>query len=234
VAPADEIPHAVDPAALGGNHATVRCLAVDKVLFVGEPVAAVVAETAADALAAARAVLVEHEPLPVVLDPDEALARDAPLLHADWGTNRIIGGEVGSSAEDVEAACAHAAHVLQGELRGHRGNAAPMETRTHVADWDEQAGRLTLYATTQNPHPLRSTLSAALRIPESRIRVVAPPSGGSFGLKMFGNREEFLVCVLARLVERPVKWVEDRESALLPGTRDQVLAGLAIQLISPL
>ena len=223
VALAGEIPHAVDPAALGGNHASVRCLAVDKVRFVGEPVAAVVAKTAADAHAAACDVVVEVEPLPVVLDPDEAMASGAPLLHDEWQTNRIIGGEVGSSAADVEAAFAGAPHVIDGVLRGHRGNAAPMETRTHVADWDAETGRLTLYATTQNPHPLRSTLAAALGLPESRIRVVALPVGGSFGLKMFGNREEFGVCVLARLVGRPVKWVEDRASALLPGTRDQVL-----------
>jgi aerobic carbon-monoxide dehydrogenase large subunit len=220
---ADEVPHAVDPAALGGNHAAVRCLAVGKALYAGEPVAAVVAETPADAAAAASAVVVEYEPLPVVLDADEALADDAPLLHEEWGTNRIIGGEVGSSLADIEAATSRARHVLEGELRGHRGNGAPMETRTHLAQWDEESGRLTLYATTQNPHPLRSSLAVSLRIPESHIRVIAPPAGGSFGLKMFGNREEFLVCVLARLVGRPVKWVEDRESALLPGTRDQVL-----------
>ncbi|MCW3009172.1 MAG: hypothetical protein JWP17_3798 [Solirubrobacterales bacterium] len=217
----DEIPHSLDPAGLGGNHAVVRCLAVGKVVYAGEPVAAVVAQTPGDALAAAADVVVRYEPLPVVLDAEAALADDAPLLDESWGTNLIIGGEVGP--DDFGAVAASAAHVLDGEVRGHRGNAAPIETRTHVADWDARAGRLTLHATTQNPHPLRSTLAASLRIPEQRIHVIAPRIGGSFGLKMYGNREDFLICLLAMRAGRPVKWVEDRASSLLPGTRDQIL-----------
>ncbi|MEA2180337.1 MAG: aerobic carbon-monoxide dehydrogenase large subunit, partial [Solirubrobacteraceae bacterium] len=188
---ADEVPPSVDPAPIGGNRAEVRCLAVDRVLYAGEPVAAVVAETPGDAVAAARAVHLDLEPLPAVLDADEALADGAPLLYPDWGTNRIIGGEVGSSSEEVEAAVAAAEHVLTGVLRSHRGNAAPIETRTHLAAWDPVTERLTMYATTQNPHPLRSTLARALRLRESQVHVIAPRLGGSFGLKMFGNREDF-------------------------------------------
>lgn len=218
---AGEIPHSLDPAGLGGNHAAIYCLAVGKVLYAGEPVAAVVADTPGDALSAAREVRVEYEPLPAVLDAEEALADGAPLLYEEWGTNVIIAGEVG--ADDFEALAARAPHRLDGELRSHRGNAAPIEPRAHVAHWDEGAQRLTLYATTQNPHPLRSTLAVALGIPERQIHVIAPRSGGSFGLKMYGNREDFLICVLARMVGRPVKFVEDRAAALLPGTRDQVM-----------
>ena len=129
---------------------------------------------------------------------------------------------MGSSAEEVDAAFAAADHVLEGVLRSHRGNAAPMETRTHVASWDETTGRLTMWATTQNPHPLRSTLASALRLSESQVHVIAPKIGGSFGLKMFGNREDFIVPVLARLVGRPVRWHEERAAALLPGAREQV------------
>jgi aerobic carbon-monoxide dehydrogenase large subunit len=216
----DEIPHSLDPAGLGGNHATVHCVAVVQAVYAGEPVAAVVAETLPDALAAADAIDVRYEVLPHVLDAEAALATDAPLLYEDWGTNLIIGGEAG--VDDFDAASAAAPYVLEGEVRGHRGNAAPIETRAHIAGWDERAQRLTLYATTQNPHALRSTLAASLRIPERQIHVIAPHAGGSFGLKMYGNREEFLVCVLTRLVARPVKWVEDRAPALLPGARDQV------------
>jgi carbon-monoxide dehydrogenase large subunit len=217
----EEIPHSLDPAGLGGNHAVVRCLAHGKVVYAGEPVAAVVAETAGDAALAATRIVVEYEPLPVVLDAEAALADDATLLDETWDSNRIIGGDVG--ADDFAQAAAGADHVLTGEVRGHRGNAAPIETRTHVADWDAAAGRLTLYATTQNPHPLRSTLAASLRVPESHIHVIAPRMGGSFGLKMYGNREDFLVCLLAMRAGRPVKWVEERSAALLPGTRDQIL-----------
>lgn len=218
---AREIPHSLDPAGLGGNHAAVYCLAVGKVRYAGEPVAAVVADTPGDALAAAREVRVEYDALPAVLDAERALADDAPLLYEEWGTNVIIEGEVG--ADDFDAIAARAPRVLDGELRTHRGNAAPIEPRAHVAHWDEGAQRLTLYATTQNPHPLRSTLAAALGIAERQIHVIAPRAGGSFGLKMYGNPEDFLICVLARLVGRPVKFVEERAAALLPGARDQVM-----------
>ena len=218
----EPVPSSVDPTPIGGHLAEIRCLAVDRVRHVGEPVAAVVAETQADALAAALAVRVDLEPLPLVLDADEAMADDAPLLYPEWGTNRIVGGEMGSSAEEVDAAIAAADHVLEGVLRSHRGNAAPMETRTHVASWDEVNRRLTMWATTQNPHPLRSTLASALRLSESQVHVIAPKIGGSFGLKMFGNREDFIVPVLARLVGRPVRWHEERAAALMPGAREQV------------
>jgi carbon-monoxide dehydrogenase large subunit len=218
---ADEIPHSLDSAGLGGNHATVHCLAVDKVVYAGEPVAAVVAETLPDALAAAEAIEVQYEVLPCVLDAAAALAATAPLLYPDWGTNLIIGGEVGR--DDFNEAAAGADHVLEGELRTHRGNAAPIEPRAYLAQWDERTRRLTLYATTQNPHAVRSTLAASLRIPERQIHVIAPHAGGSFGLKSYGNREEFLVCMLAQLAGRPVRWLEDRAAALLPGAREQLL-----------
>jgi aerobic carbon-monoxide dehydrogenase large subunit len=220
---AGEVPYSVDPAPVGGHRTEVRALAVDRVRYAGEPLAAVVAETHGDALAAAQAVRLDLEALPAVLDADGALADGAPLLYPEWGTNRIIGGEAGSTAEEVEAAVAAAGHVLTGVLRTHRGNAAPIETRTHLASWDAAAGRLTLYATTQNPHQLRSTLAQSLGIPEARIHVIAPRIGGSFGLKMFGNREDFIVPILTRLVGRPVRWVEERAASLLPGARHQIL-----------
>ncbi len=217
----DEIPHSLDPAAVGGNHAVIRILAVGKVVYAGEPVVAIVADSEGDARAAAALVAVAYEPLPHVLDADAALADGAPLLYEEWGTNLIIAGEFG--ADDFDLVAPQAAHVLTGEVRGHRGNAAPMEPRAFIADWDRQRERLTLHCTTQNPHPLRATLAIALGIGEQQIQVVAPTMGGSFGLKMYGSREDFLVCALARLVGRPVKWVEDRASALLPGCADQIM-----------
>ncbi len=220
---AGEVPYSVDPTPVGGNRTQMRALAVDRVRHVGEPVAAVVAETHGDALAAALAVELDLEALPAVLDADDALADGAPLLYPEWGTNRIIGGDVGSSADEVEAAVAAADHVLTGVLRTHRGNAAPIETRTHLASWDAAAERLTMYATTQNPHQLRSTLAQTLGVAESRIHVIAPRMGGSFGLKMFGNREDFIVPILARHLGRPVRWVEERAASLLPGAREQTL-----------
>ncbi|MGH2890040.1 MAG: xanthine dehydrogenase family protein molybdopterin-binding subunit [Solirubrobacteraceae bacterium] len=215
----DEIPHSLDPAAVGGRHAQIRILAAGKVVYAGEPVAAVVAETIADAEAAAREVAVSYEPLPHVLDADEALAPGAPLLYEEWGSNLIVSGDFGP--DDFDDVAQGSAHVLAGEVGAHRANAAPIEPRAFLADWDAREQRLTLFATTQNPHPLRATLAAALRLSEQRIRVVAPPLGGSFGLKMYGSREDVLVAALARLVGRPVRWVEDRAGSLLPGAHEQ-------------
>ena len=169
----EPVPCSVDPTPIGGHLAEVRCLAVDRVRHVGEPVAAVVAETQADALAAALAVRVDLEPLPLVLDADEAMADDAPLLYPEWGTNRIVGGEMGSSVEEVDAAIAAADHVLEGVLRSHRGNAAPMETRTHVASWDEATGPA--HDVGDDAEPASAALdarerAAPLRVPGPRHR----------------------------------------------------------------
>lgn len=217
----DEVPHSMDPAHVGGHHGPIRVLAAGKTVFAGEPVAAVVADTEGDALAAAAEVQVSYEPLPHVLDADAALAPHAPLVYEQWGTNLIIGGTIGP--DDFDEIAQGCPHVIEGEVRGHRGNAAPMEPRAFLTDWDARSGRLTVYGTTQNPHPLRATLAQALRMREADIQVIAPRIGGSFGLKMYGSREDVLIAALARLVQRPVRWFEDRASALLPGTREQVL-----------
>ncbi|MCZ2824227.1 MULTISPECIES: xanthine dehydrogenase family protein molybdopterin-binding subunit [unclassified Modestobacter] len=217
----EEIPHGLDAGHLGGHHAVVRPLAVGTALYAGEPVAAVVATNAADAALAAAAVEVTWERLPVVLDAEQALLPGAPLLYPDWGDNLIIERDVGP--DDFTAAAADAAHVLEGELRTHRGTAAPMETRSYLADWDPAAGKMTVHATTQNPHVLRTVLAATLRLDEEAVHVIAPALGGSFGLKMYGNREDFIVPLLARMLGRPVRWVEERSATLLAGTREQVL-----------
>ena len=119
---AEPIPHNLDPGGLGGNHADIRCLAVDKVVYVGQPVAAVVALTSADARAAAELVAVDYEPLPAVLDADAALAEGAPLLYEDWGSNVMISGTVGDG--DFDAAAAGVEHVIDG-----RGQAAALDVR---------------------------------------------------------------------------------------------------------
>ena len=217
----DEIPHGLDAGHLGGKHAAVYPLAVDKVRFAGEPVAAVVAATAADADAAALLIDVTYAVLPPVLDAESALAADAPLLYPDWGHNVLIEGHAGP--DDFDEAARDAPHLLTGELRTHRGTAAPMETRTYVASWDGNAEHLTLWATTQNPHVLRTVLAASLRMPEHHIRVISPKVGGSFGLKMYGNREDFIAPLLTRIVGRPVRWVEERAASLLPSAREQLL-----------
>lgn len=216
-----EIPHNVDPVGIGGQHVEVRALAVGTVTYAGQPVAAVVAETAADAAAAAAQVRVSYQPLPFVLDADEAALPDAPLVVEGWSGNVIAAGT--AAGGDVDTALAGLAHTIDGEIRLHRTTSAPMETRGYLADWDRRSGRLTFWGTTQNPHPLRTALARALALPEHRIRVVAPRPGGSFGLKMPGYPEEVLVCELARRLGRPVRWVEDRADCMLIGAREHVV-----------
>jgi carbon-monoxide dehydrogenase large subunit len=216
----DPIPFLLDPAGLGGTNAPIRCLALDKVVYAGQPLAAVVAETPADAAAAARLVEVRYEVLPAVLDARAALADGAPLLYEDWSSNVILAGAFGD--DDFDAVAAGADHVLAGELRIQRSTPSPMETRAYIADWHQGRGELTWYGTAQNPHPQRYVLATALRMAEHLIRVVTPPAGGAFGLKMHGHPEETLVAVLSRMLGRPVKWVESRAECLLQGGREQL------------
>jgi carbon-monoxide dehydrogenase large subunit len=212
------IPNAMDPAPIGGQALELHVLPIDKVVYVGQPVAAVVAETLPAALEAASRVQISYEPLPHVLTADEALAEGAPLLYESWGTNVMLAGTAGHW--DIDDLDADSSNVVRGTLRTGRGAPAPMEPRVYVADWSNRSRRLTWYGTTQAPHPLRHSIAEFLRLRERDVRVVAPPVGGSFGFKNFGHPEEYLVCVLTRLLGRPVKWVEDRASTLRYGARD--------------
>jgi carbon-monoxide dehydrogenase large subunit len=217
---ANPIPQMIDLGSFGGRAADVRCLATGRVRYAGEPIAAVVAETRADAEAALALIEVEYELLPAVLTPDDALADGAPLLYEDWDENVLARGHCGP--EDVTAALDASPHVLDDEIRIQRYTSAPIETRGYVADWNDRDDSLTFYGTCQKPHPLRWALSRALDLPESRIRIVVPDLGGAFGLKIHSHPEETLVCVLSRLVRRPVKWIEDRRECFLVSGREQV------------
>jgi carbon-monoxide dehydrogenase large subunit len=213
---AGPLPHFFDPSIVGGKTAEFRVLAVDEVRWAGEPVAAVVAASLGDAEAALAAIDVTYEPLPSVVNTDAALANDAPLVFEDWGENVLI--RLPFAEGDADAAMAAAEHTLAGELHIHRFQTAPLEPRGYVGWWD--GGRVTLYASTQNPHPLRTTLSTVLGVPETRVRVIATRLGGAFGQKFNGYAEEALVCVLSKLAGAPVKWIETRADALLIGARE--------------
>jgi carbon-monoxide dehydrogenase large subunit len=215
---AGPIPNAMDPVPVGGQPIALHCLPVDKVVYAGQPVAVVVAETRTAALAAAELVAVSLEALPVVLDAEAALADGAPLLYEEWGTNLLLSGTAGEG--DYDAVAAASDHRIDGAITTGRSAPAPMEPRAYIADWDAREERMTWYGTTQAPHPLRHSLAGYLGLRERQIHVVAPPVGGSFGYKNFGHPEEYLVCLLSRLVERPVKFVEDRMSSLRYGAKD--------------
>lgn len=213
----DVIPHYFDPALVGGQTADFRTLAVDKVVYAGEPVAAVVAGTLADAEAARALIVVDYEPLPFVVDAEKALEEGAPKVFEDWDSNAMM--RLPFVEGDADSVFATAPRVLKGELKIQRYQTAPLETRGYLASWGSD-GRLTLYASAQNPHPLRSHLARTLRMSETAIRVVAPRVGGGFGHKFHGYPEESLVSLLARAVRAPVKWVETREECMLVGARE--------------
>ena len=238
---AGPIPHWMSPADAGGNHADVFCLAVDKVVYEGQPVVAVVAETRADAAAACDLVKVEYELLSFVLEAEEALKPDAPCIYEGWSDNVIERGHFEDG--DVDTAISESENVIEDEIRIQRYQSAPMEMRIYVADWDVRAERLTVHGTFQNPHIVRGVLAGSLGLAETDVHVIAPTIGGGFGMKMHGHPEETLVCVLSRLLGRPVKWAETRDESLIIGGREQthsfrvgfdnegVISGLEVDIV---
>ncbi|MFL5332485.1 MAG: molybdopterin cofactor-binding domain-containing protein, partial [Geminicoccaceae bacterium] len=216
-------PLLVPPPPIPGMVFNQRCqvpLAKDKVRHVGEPVAAVVAESrylAEDALAD---ILVDYEPLPVVGDLQAALALDGPAVHDDLPGN--LAAEVRQAKGDYAAARAAAAHVVRRRFWYEHGASMPMETRGIVAAWDGKADRLTIWDTTQAPVVIRNGLAAMLGLSERQVRVIAPFIGGGFGPKMMMFYPEEVVVPWAALrLERPVKWIEDRLEHFVATTHER-------------
>jgi aerobic carbon-monoxide dehydrogenase large subunit len=185
-------------------------LATEKVRFIGEPVAAVVAETRAQAADAARAIQVEYDPLPAVVTPQQALADGAPQLHDAVPQNlnaRWTCGDPDATTQAIDAAEV----VVELELYNQRTINSPIEPRAAVGAYDPVTGEYTLWATTQSPHNHRFLLSAlVLGIPFNKLRVIAPEVGGSFGTKGYLYPDMPLVLFLAKETGRPVKWTDDR------------------------
>lgn len=214
------ITHYIDPAVFGGKSAPVRCVALDKVWCYGQPVAVVVAQDKRTARFAASRIQVTYEVTEPVVSIEDAIKPDATCVVDGWDDNVIM--QVPFRNGDPEAAFATAAHVVKTTARIHRFSTQPIETRCYNAVWERDTQGITLYATAQNPHPLRHVLSSVLGMPENKIRIVAPVIGGAFGMKMHGHPEEALICLLAKLTGKPVKWTETREECLLIGAREQV------------
>ena len=170
-------------------------LAADEVRYAGQPVAAVVAESRAQAVDAAELVEVEYEPLEAVVDPGEA-----PETLMRW--ERSVG--------DVDGALAAAAHRVKARHRIPRLVAAPIEPRGVLAAYDDAGDLLTVWASAQDPHRPLSQLAHALDRPPERIRVVIPDVGGAFGSKGVIAVEAVTVALAAMELGRPLKWVEDR------------------------
>ena len=197
-------------------------LARGEVTYAGEPVVAVVAHDKYVVEDALELVEIDYEPLPVVVDPEEALKAGAPLLYPEWGDNVIYHQRL--RAGEPERAFAEADLVVSDRLRCHRTGGQPMETRGCLAKYDSSDG-LTLWLTTQRHHIKRHLLAQYLRLPHDRVRVIMPRDiGGAFGTKAPLYREEIVACHLAMKLKRPVKWVENRMESLMSvgQERDQI------------
>ncbi len=198
-------------------------LAPERVRYVGEPVAIVVADSPHIAEDGAEEVEVEWEPLDSVGSLATALADGAPLLYEDWPDN--VAGVFEQEMGDVDAAFAAADVIVSERVQIQRQFACSLETRGVVAEWDPFADELTIWSSTQILHILRDLLSAVLGLPEQRIRVVVPRIGGAFGAKFHFYPEETAVAIAARATGRPVRWIEDRLESFLATVhaREQVI-----------
>lgn len=193
------------------------CLAHERVRYVGEPVAFVVAETLAVARDAAELVNVDYEALDAVTHPVRALEPGVPQLHEGIEGNLCVHWELGDG-EAAEAELAAADHVITLELHNNRITAAPIEPRGTLAVPDVDSGVTTIYQSTQNIHALRTAMAKILRLENDQLRHVAPDVGGGFGGKNSLYPEPVLTVYAARKLGRPVKWVNDRSESFLADT----------------
>jgi carbon-monoxide dehydrogenase large subunit len=190
-------------------------LAIDRVRYVGERVAVIVAASETLARDAAELVSVDYEVLPAVVGAADAVRPGAPIIHDGVPNNTSVTLRMGN-AEAVAPAFAQAAHVTRLPLFNNRLSAVTMEPRGAIAEYDPGTRRYTLYTSTQNVHGVRHGLAhQILQVPESRIRVVARDVGGGFGMKGQIYPEEAIIVWAARRVGRPVKWIPSRAESLL-------------------
>ena len=214
----DDLDIADQPPSMGLlNQQMIRpLLARDVVRFVGEPIAAVVAETLAQATDAAELVIVDYDPLDAVVDPTTALAPAQPLF-PDADSQAVMSIDNRSMQADFSACEV----VVEQRIVNQRVAPCPIEPRSAAAYWDDD-GRLVVHSSNQGAHPIRETVAKVLGLPEDRVRVITPDVGGSFGSKSSAYPEDLLLGPLARRVGRPVTWTETRsESGLVSRGRQR-------------
>ena len=199
------------------SYDTQAVLATDKVRFQGQEVAAVIADDPYIAKDAVTAIQVEYEPLPPIVNPDQAVAPDAPIIRDDklgQSDNVIFDWEVGDK-EGTEQAFATADVVSRVKLHYPRSHPSPLEACGTIADYDRSTGKLTVYLTSQAPHIVRAAVSLIAELPEHQIRIISPDLGGGFGNKVPVYPGYVVAIVASILLEQPVKWVEDRTGNLI-------------------
>jgi carbon-monoxide dehydrogenase large subunit len=196
-------------------------LAYDRVRLVGDGVAVVVATDPYLAQDAADLIEVDYDPLPAINDPEKALEPGAPILHEEIGTNLVSRHEV--SGGDLDKAFREADRVLRFRLVNQRVIPVPMEPRGTVAQYHRASNQLTVWASTQGPHLLRSYLCEVLSHPENRMRVIAPEVGGGFGAKLNLYADEVLTAYLAKTLNQPIKCIERRRDNFVATTHGRDL-----------
>ncbi len=179
----------------------IEPLARRKVRYIGEPVAAVVAESAMQAQDAAAAVLVDYDPLPAVVDPYEARQPDAPLLYETVKNNVSTRQETNHG--DVDGALAAAPVRVSAKIRAPRCHPMPMETRGVLATPDPITRGLTIWTSNQGPHGFRNEIAAAFGLGQNQVRAIAPEVGGGFGCKFGAYHEDFIAAALALKLGSP-------------------------------
>ncbi|HVO89706.1 MAG TPA: xanthine dehydrogenase family protein molybdopterin-binding subunit, partial [Casimicrobiaceae bacterium] len=204
-----------EPTSRSPQHKTCEwpVLARGKARFVGEAVAAVVADDRYVAEDAAELVEVDYEPLDPVVDMERALESASPLVHDEWGDNILVA--VKAEFGEVARAFAEADVVVSERFSTGRHTALPMEGRACLASYEPASEQLTFWSSSQIPHVLRTHLAQILDFPEHRLRVVAPDVGGGFGLKAHVFPEEIVTAYASRELGCPVKWIEDRRENLI-------------------
>jgi carbon-monoxide dehydrogenase large subunit len=202
------------------NERTQVPLAKDKVRFAGEPIVMVLAESRYIAEDALADIQVDYEPQQAVVDLEKALQPGGPLVHEDVGSN--VAAHVVQTKGDYDSVNQKAAVKIKRRFLYEHGCAAAIENRGIVAEWDARSARLTVWDTTQAPVVIRNGLAGMLGLSERQVRVVAPFIGGGFGPKiMMFYQEEVLVPWAAMKLNRPVKWIEDRQENFVATTHER-------------
>ena len=233
-----------------------RTVASDIVRYVGEPVAVVVASDRYVARDAADTIVVDYEPLPAVVDPEQAMTGQPTQIHADFENNlavALVPGGTGVSADlqtvddsAVDAAFAAADVVVSQRMHNQRLAPTAMEPRGVVAHYEPGKDTMTIWSSTQNPHILRTFIAAMNGMGQDQVRAIAPEVGGGFGAKINIYGEEYVVAGLSKKLGLPLKWAEDRSEAFLAtihgrdiigyielaATRDGKVLGMKLRLIA--
>ena len=220
-------------------------LATDRVFYVGQPVAIVVTEDPYLASDALELIDAQYEPLPSIIDPADALAEGAPVLHEHLGNNLTL--RTVSAGGELDQAFASADRIVTETYQVQRLAPAPMEPRGVLADYQAQQDMLTVWDSTQHPHEIRDHLVELLHRSESSVRVIAPDVGGGFGEKAALFPEEVAIPYLSIMLGRPIKWMETRQENMLAFhgrghtvdveaavTNDGTLVGLKVSILADL